>query len=157
MSLKNSRKERFLENLPCQVIEGDVARLKDGIAFQFSYFDSSQSASQSFQDWTQEQLAKLLDKLKAYSRESRQNWERERIGQGRNHVLEVYGRFPSRSDFIHPKHVPADVEWARFRLEGDCRLIGFMVNRDQCERFGLQSNVFYVVFLDAEHRFFKMN
>jgi hypothetical protein len=155
MNRKNTRKERFLESLPTQVVEGDVTRLKDGISFQFSYFDPSQPAGQAFQDWSQDQLAKLLDKLRAYSRESRIHWERERIGQGKNHVLEIYGRFPSHSDFIHPKHVPADVEWARFRLEGDSRLIGFMVNRDQSERFGLQTNVFYVVFLDAYHRFYK--
>jgi len=157
MSKPNSRKERFLREQPECLVEGDVVRLKTGLTFNFSYFDHSQSAGQNFSDWSQDQLAKLLDKLKAYSRESRLHWENEHIGQGKNTVLEVYGRIPRNSDFTHPKHVPLDIEWARFRLESKSRLIGFVVNRDQCERFDLSLNVFYVVFLDENHGFYKIN
>ena len=69
-------------------------------------------------------------------------------------VLEIYDRFPIRSDFYHPKSVPFDVEWARFRLEGDMRLIGFVIPNQIALEKGLPNNVFYIVFLDKDHRFY---
>lgn len=77
-----------------------------------------------------------------------------KIGSG-NHVLEVYGAFPRRSEFKHPHHVPSDVDWARFHLDGKKRLIGFTIPKDLCsihQRF--DGNTFYVVFLDLEHKFY---
>jgi len=74
--------------------------------------------------------------------------------------LEVYNQFPSKSDFSHPQFVPHEAMWARFRLEGSTRLIGFMIPAEydgtahQKTKMLFDSNVFYVVFLDKDHRFY---
>jgi hypothetical protein len=56
----------------------------------------------------------------------------------------IYGNFPPRdkTEFFHPIHVPEDAEWARIHVKGKTCLIGHVVK-----------NTFYLVFLDAEHRF----
>jgi hypothetical protein len=36
------------------------------------------------------------------------------------------------------------------------RLIGFIIPEDQREEYGLAKNIFYVVFIDEEHRFYKI-
>jgi len=48
-----------------------------------------------------------------------------------------------------------DVQWGRWRLEGDMRLIGFIIEPETCTRLHIPSNVFYIVFLDKDHRFYK--
>lgn len=45
---------------------------------------------------------------------------------------------------IRPMHVPEDAEWARIHVNGKQIIAGY-VNR----------NVFNVVFLDKEHKFYK--
>ena len=77
------------------------------------------------------------------------------IGRGSNHVLEIYKSFPVKSEFLYPKFIPLDVDWARFRLEGDMRLIGFFVSKEACEKMSIDPNVFHIVFLDEFHRFYK--
>jgi hypothetical protein len=155
MNRRNTRKDAFLASIPCCTVESKAGDLKKRISFNFSFFDAGQSAGQDFKDWSHEQLSKLLDKLKSFSKESVEHWRREHTGHGSQHVLEVYGAFPGKSDFIRPKHVPADIDWARFRLEFDCRLIGFLLKKEHCSEFGLDPNIFYVVFLDEHHRFYQ--
>ena len=76
-------------------------------------------------------------------------------------VLEIYGSFPKNSDFKHPKHVPHDGLWARFRLDNMTRLIGFMIPQDvdgkfdKDEGYRFDVNTFYVVFYDPGHCFYK--
>ncbi|MGI6394406.1 MAG: hypothetical protein ACOX2F_06720 [bacterium] len=110
----NRKKESFLKNLPENLIENCLSKFENKINFNFSFFDSSQG--EDFKDWNQKQLSELLNKLKHYSKESAEHWKRERIGTKNSTVLK------------HPKHIPLDVEWARFRLEGSMRLIGFMIS-----------------------------
>lgn len=166
---KGPKKTAFVESKPTDVIEtSDIAyRCK----FNFSYFDFDQAAGQSFTDWNDRcptsQLSKLNDKLKDYSRESLDKWKNTPVGTGRKggkgprrNVLEIYGDFPDKSDFVHPKSVPSDVLWARFRLEGAVRLIGFVLPGNLKGKSDNQSNLFdtntfYAVFLDKEHRFYK--
>jgi hypothetical protein len=69
-------------------------------------------------------------KLKEYGKHPIQYWLTQRCGAGGLKVLQIYGGFPSSSDFTKPKHVPTDVRWARFRLEGDMRLCGFLIPDD---------------------------
>ena len=69
-------------------------------------------------------------------------------------LLEIYNDFPLKSEFHHPNHVPAGVKWARFRLEGDQRLIGFMIDKTDVSKFNLYPDVFYIVFLDLFHKFY---
>ena len=150
---KNPLKENFLSKFPDILIKDRINNFNENIVFSFQYFDHSQPAGQNFSDWTKEQLEKLLNKLKHYSSDTMAHWRQERIGGGLS-VLEVYGNFPVRSDFIHPRHVPLDIEWARFRLEYDMRLIGFILPNRVTAENNLAKNVFYIVFLDQNHRFY---
>lgn len=157
---KNARKVAFLAGLDRPSIEADTDTLTKRCKFNFSYFDV-QAASQSFEGWTQDQLSKLLHKLKDYSRESLKHWCNTSLGKS-GKVLVVYGAFPAKTDFLVPKHVPHQAQWARFRLESAVRLVGFVLPKEYHakehpktgERY--DCNTFYVVFLDAEHRFYKV-
>ena len=80
----------------------------------------------------------------------------QRVGSGGLKVLEIYGAFPCNSDFVHPVHVPDDVRWARFRMESAVRLVGFFVDEDSARLKGLSTDIFYIVFLDKNHCFYKM-
>lgn len=156
----NSRKTSFIDSIPVSSVEAVNDLLSARCKFNFAYFEV-QPAGQSFDDWTDDQLRKLLTKLQEYSRESLLHWRGVPIGRKSGNVLSVYGGFPKNSDFTHPKHVPHEVEWGRFRLDYSVRLVGFVLpNRyDDLEhsrtRKRFDCNTFYVVFLDSEHRFYK--
>ncbi|MBM6550762.1 hypothetical protein [Marinomonas ostreistagni] len=161
MSFKNSRKDGFLSKIPTISIFSENNDLSKRCKFNFSYFDRDQDAGQDFKDWNQDNIVKLIDKLINYSKDSLEHWQREKIGRGSGHVLEVYGDFPKKSDFSHPKHVPIEAKWARFRIDSSTRLIGF-VTPETCHDMKQGSsewkfckNTFYIVFLDDEHRFYK--
>jgi hypothetical protein len=154
MNRQNQQKESFLQKIPACTIESSTKKFTN-IAFNFQFFDNSQIAGQKFSDWNHGQLIKLLDKLKNYCSETIEHWEKTPIGQGAGHVLVIYGNFPSKSDFIPPKHVPIDAKWGRFRLESDMRLVGFIIDPEKCILHKIPDNIFYVVFLDANHRFCK--
>lgn len=157
MALKksNSRKNRFLDNLPQVEIISDIMEVKGKLSFSFQYFDGSQEAGQDFKDWTNEQKDKLLEKLKEYSRKTKQEWRNSRSGGGGLKILEIYGEFPRNSDFAKPNHVPDNVKWSRFRMENMVRLIGFFVDDDVAKEKLLSTDIFYIVFLDKDHRFYK--
>ena len=154
MNRHNPQKDAFLKSIPTCTIES-VSNKFTNIAFNFQFFDKSQSAGQDFSGWTHGQLVNLLEKLKWYCSETMEHWKIEPIGHGSGHVLDIYGNFPSKSDFIHPRHVPINARWGRFRLEGDMRLIGFIVDSENCISHKIPPNIFYVVFLDAFHKFYK--
>lgn len=161
MSFQNSRKKSFLQSIPVSSIENDSDNTACKMKFNFSYFDVTQEAGQDFSDWTNEQLLKLLNKLQEYSGNSISHWTRESIGKGRNHVLEIYGSFPRKSEFKQPKHVPHQALWSRFRLESSVRLIGFILPEEfngkeqRKSGFFFCSNTFYIVFLDKDHLFYS--
>ena len=116
--------------------------------FNFSYLDINQEKASSFHDFSKEQLEKILQKLQDFSKESIMHWKR-------NTTFVNYNTFPKPSNFVHPKFVPNEVEWGRFRLEGDFRLAGFTVPYSKTENDeNLDINTFYVVFLDPEHNFY---
>ena len=152
----NPKKEKFLSNLPQQELISDIADVKGKLSFSFKYFDSNQEAGQDFKDWNDKQKQELLEKFRDYSRESKSYWLNQRAGAGGLKILEIYGQFPTNSDFKYPKHVPEKVKWARFRMESAMRLVGFFVDEDSAKTKELSTDVFYVVFLDRDHRFYKM-
>ena len=157
---KNTRKDRFLNSIPTASLESDSNLFADKCKMNFSYFDDSQDHASSFSDLTHEQLARLFNKLKNYTENSLNYWAHQRVGGGGNRVFTIYGSFPPKSNFSHPKHVPHQAEWARFRLEGDMRLVGFVVPDDFhdsiCPHCGARfdKNTFYVVFIDLRHNFY---
>ena len=154
MSRENPAKSAFLANFPDSTIESNVLRFQKNLRFSLEYFDGDQPAGQKFADWTFEQVCKLLEKLRAYTSATKVHWMNQRVGGGGLKVLEIYKDFPRKSDFTHPKFVPVDVHWARFRMESDMRLIGFFVPQDLAGPLGLDSNVFYIVFLDKDYKFY---
>ena len=152
----NPRKERFLSNLPSQEFVSEISDVKGKLSFSLKYFDGSQKAGQDFKDWNDKQKQELLEKLRDYSRESKLFWLNQRVGGGGLKVLEIYGTFPKNSDFEYPKHVPEKERRARLRMESAMRLVGFFVPEDVVEELKLSSDIFYIVFLDKDHRFYKM-
>lgn len=166
---KTPKQQAFLNSLPQSSIAD--SNLAGRCKFNFSYLDIAQEAGQSFVDWNNcggdSKLTKLLDKLKDYTRESLKYWQNQKIGKGkrggvgkRQNCLEIYGEFPIKSDFFHPPHVPEDVLWARFRIDNDTRLAGFVVpdklsGEKGVDGFLYDTNTFYIVFLDETHSFYK--
>jgi len=151
----NSKKDQFLKSITAFTIEDVWADISCRCRFNFSYLDITQQYSQDPSGWDEENLQKLFGKLKHYSSQPLSYWQQQTVGSHKNHVLEVYGAFPRKSKFTHPSHVPADVDWARFRLDGKKRFIGFMVPKGHCMfPNSFVENTFYVVFLDPEHMFY---
>lgn len=154
----NSRKDSFLSSIPTISINASENDLAQRCKFNFSYFVNDE-ASQDFKDWTQEELSKLFDKLKEYSKSPLSYWKRQNVGKYK--VLVNYGAFPTNTDFKEPVHIPIEAEWCRFHLENKPRLIGFVIpdschNEEQGNKgFRFDKNTFYVVFLDKEHKFYK--
>jgi hypothetical protein len=150
---QNSQSQKFLNALARPSLDDITDTLTIRCKFNFSYF-SLQEAGQDFCDWSPDQLHKLFEKLKAYSQNSLDYWRSEG-------VLVVYGEFPKKSDFTHPKFIPHQASWARFRLESAVRLVGFIVpeefgGRTHSETKQLYDrNTFYVTFLDKNHKFWK--
>jgi len=154
MKRPNFAKSGFLKELAEATIDNQKSRLLDNVSFNFQYFDDSQTAGQTFSDWAKSGiLLKLLDKIREYSKETISHWAHLPIGS-HGHVLEVYDEFPDNSEFRHPSYIPHDISWARFRLESGVRLIGFVLPKRKCNDFNICQNVFYVVFLDMNHRFY---
>lgn len=152
----NSRKQSFLKKLPLEESVSDVVEAKGKLSFSFKYFDGSQEAGQDFKDWTEKQKQELLEKLRDYSRESKSYWLSQRAGVRGLKILEIYNSFPRNTDFSYPRHVPCEVKWARFRMESAVRLIGFFIDDTIAAKFNISTDIFYVVFLDKDHRFYKM-
>lgn len=161
MPFENSRKDKFLRSFPAVEFNSTTCNHAGRCKFNFSYFDAAQAAGQDFGDWEKEQICKLLEKLKEYSKNPLSYWLNQRCGAGGLKILEIYDGFPRLSDFEHPQHIPKNVRWARFRLEGDMRLIGFLVpaeligTKSKNQDHVFDGNAFYVTFLDNEHRFYR--
>lgn len=154
----NPRKLSFLDGFrDITLSSGDI---KTRCRFNFSYFDDTQEFGAGLGDMSADELRTLFEKLKCYSTSSLNFWRGERCGGSRSlRVLADYGSFPDRSKFHHPKFVPIDVRWGRFRMENLSRLIGFTVPASLCgnaEKDGadFDLNTFYVVFIDREHKFY---
>lgn len=161
---KNSRASSFLKSIPETECSSYVFAEKS--KFNFSFFCGDQKAGQSIQDWATAEggssLQSLFDKLKNYNEKPLSYWKNERVGGGGLKVLAVYGDFPKKSNFTHPKAVPHDAQWARFRLGNMVRLIGFVIPTqldgneftENKNVYRLCKNTFYIVFLDREHKFY---
>ena len=153
----NSRTTGFIASIPAISMEssGIIERCK----FNFSYLDLSKPEA------LQDELSlvffnEMFEKLKHYSMYPIAHWTTEAAGRGNGTMLEIYGSFPKKSDFVHPTSVPHDAIWGRFRMDRTVRLAGFFVpnelNHKLCarEKFRFCTNTFYVVYVDLHHRFY---
>jgi len=106
------------------------------IVFSLKDFDINQE--ESFEDWEREKilsiLMKRLQEISSFSITEAQQ----------NGILTIYGDFPTKTDFTHPRHIPQGVNWARIEIKGKqkIRIAGYV-----------EENIFYIVFLDKDHRF----
>ncbi len=158
---RNKRKERFISevSLPSLIDSNLVERCK----FNFSYLDETQDGIQSIADWNQDgnkvdSLENLIKCVKEYTTQSLSYWKSQRN-------LVIYGNFPrGKTELKHPKNIPHEVHWGRFRLSGKVRLIGFVIPKELAElenskihnrNFQYCTNTFYVVFLDKDHLFYQ--
>ena len=127
---ENIREERHVDGIVPKV----VFSLKD--------IDKNQiPPGQSYEEWADNRLLPyLLEKLEYISQKTMV----EAIQEG---YIKVYGDFPPRSDFRHPTYIAADVKWAVImNIKGQKgRVAGHIID-----------NVFYIVFLDLYHNFYKM-
>ena len=73
--------------------------------------------------------------------------QRNRITAAQQGNITIYGAFPESSDFKIPRFIEGEVKWAVIKDVGGQkhRVAGYLID-----------NVFYVVFLDKDHKFFKM-
>lgn len=120
-----------------KVINADKASIKDVdvselMVFSFSHFCRNQGCS--FRQWEKDGVLRYaLEKIEAYSK--------KRIFE-QDGTYTIYGDFPKKTDFKHPSYIPQDAQWARIHVNGDHIIAGHIIK-----------NVFYVVFLDSEHKF----
>lgn len=157
-SFPNKHRTKKLQDLSeLSGVQDAANNLTERCTFNFSYFDCSQECGVEFFDLSASRQKKVIQSLVDYSKNSLSYWE----GQGETFV--VYDNFPptSKTEFFHPKHVPHDVCWCRFRLAAEFRLIGFTVpgtlheqRHDKTKKL-YSANTFYVVFLDPKHKFWK--
>lgn len=151
MSKTNKTKAEYLRSIENK--NEFVKKLSNNIAFNLKYFQSGTGAGQSFEEWEHDKLlADLNNKLKGFSEKKKQ----ELLMDG---TLEIYRSYPKDSRFNKPIALKdAEITWARLRLTGARRLIGFfvsqnMLNESNPEDAHALKDVFYIVFLDKNHDF----
>lgn len=154
----NPRKQNFLDSVPIASFENIDDNIAARCKFNFSYFSVPPERS-GFENWSQENLVDLIDKLKEYGKYPLTHWMGQRIGRSGT-VLSIYQEFPKKSRFTFPKHVPHQAHWGRFRLDWSGRLCGFVIPNQYINSMQASSghrfdcNTFYVVFIDEDHEFY---
>jgi hypothetical protein len=121
--------------------DNDTAKREeeDGL-FLLSLKDLDREQGQQLVDWEEEKiLARALDAIRGYCCSPL-------VSQMNTDKFTCYGNFPhdSVTEFRHPAHVPEDALWARIHITGKQCVVGHIVR-----------NVFYIVFLDKDHGFYK--
>lgn len=105
-----------------------------------SFKDIDRNQGQSFDNWEHESLLALaINKLREVCQLT--------VGQATSQqIIKPYTKvgFPPESGFTHPKHVLPDVTWCSMHIQGKECVIGYF-----------DENIFYVVFLDKDHEFWK--
>ena len=150
--MKNNKKNNKLKKINLEliaVLNTEFSKMALRCKFNFSYLDINQGDTVSFGDLNEEKLKKLINQITSFSKESILYWK-----QCKRFVN--YGEFPQSSKLNKPSFVPSGVEWSRFRLEGGFRLAGFTVPHEITKaHVDLDTNTFYVVFLDPDHKFYS--
>ncbi len=161
---QNSRTLQYINDYPETIVE--TAGIAPLLKFNLKFLEVNQKdvGFCALEDLTDSDREMQLDKMKWFSTESRFTWETKPTGRGERPLLVVYDNIPGKSKAKHPKNVPSDVSWARFRLEGRFRLVGFFIpdSLDKCpykangREYYYDRNTFYVVFLDPNHNFYPV-
>ena len=113
--------------------EEAISKYEKKFVVSFQYLDRNQG--QTFEEWEKEGLlVNMLNTLRDYCQKT--------MEENKGPKFKEYGSFPPKTAFKHPKHVPHNASWASLHLNGKTCLGGH-----------IYENVFYVVFLDKEHKF----
>ncbi len=144
MGFKNRMKANYRETSRLQnnkeerPVKGDLPLM----CFSFKDFDQNQCPpGQTYEQWQKDKLlAYMLTKFGYVC----QCTVPEALQKG---FLKIYDAFPPRSDFRIPQFIEGDVKWAVIMdIKGQKhRVAGHIID-----------NVFYVVFLDKDHVFYRM-
>lgn len=137
----NIKKERKIDSLSSQ--SELIDKSKEHISFSFEYFLYGENYGQSFKEWENEKiLSDLNEKLKSFSSKTYNELIQDK-------ALEIFNFFPIDSKFDKPIFLKGNtsIRWARLKITGLRRLIGFFFNDEVCK------NIFYIVFLDKNHEF----
>lgn len=105
----NSKKSSFLDEKDNTSLTAGRDTITTRCKFNFSYFTKQPNAGQDFHEWTHDELIRLLNTMKEYSREPLSFWTSQQRGRGK--TLTIYDKFPPKSDFEVPPHIPSDVAW----------------------------------------------
>ena len=146
MSNKSKKNSKFnalgssVERKANNRIERQVAEERPLMLYSFKDFqyNSQIPPGQTYSDWQEaELLAYMLDKFGHICNCNRIEAEQQRF-------IKVYGDFPSNSEFANP-FPESELVWAVImRIAGQKgRVAGYVIG-----------HIFYVVFLDAEHKFY---
>lgn len=100
------------------------------------------------------ELIDLFEDIKLTSSDTLKRWRQTGVGKNRYSKLEVYGEYPSKSDFICPRAIPSHACWARIRINSNVRLVGFLLPDENGSPEFLDT--FFVVFYDPTHSFYKL-
>lgn len=106
--------------------------------FTVSFRHLDRKQGNNMYEWEQNNiLAHSIDVLAGYCNDTV-------LSQTDGKKFTIYGDFPpnEKTEYTFPSQVPEDANWARIHVTGLQCLIGHIVQ-----------NVFYVVFLDGEHKF----
>jgi hypothetical protein len=124
----------LLQNIKKPSIEDEEE--KSHLVISLKHLDRNQG--QTFNQWEEDRiLADALDVLCGYCHDTLQK-------QCCNEKFKPYSSFPppDKTEYYFPSHVPPDAHWACMHVKGKQCVVGHIVR-----------NVFYIVFLDKEHRF----
>ena len=132
----DSRFERSRNTRDEKKVKEDLPK----IVFSFKDFDIKQiPPGQSYDSWQMDQILAYM--LQKFGHICSLNIVEAQLQR----VLKIYGNFPSKTDFKLPQHIVDNVNWAVIMdIKGQKgRVAGHLIE-----------NIFYVVFLDSEHRFY---
>lgn len=135
---KNKFNEREISSYDRSI--GELA-LKTGkkdplIVLTLKDFDRNQG--EDFDTWQEDGLLSLaLNKL-------REICNLTKLEATTKQIIKEYpkGVFPPKSEFNHPKHIPQNIAWCTIHIQGKECVIGYF-----------EDNIFSIVFLDKDHRF----
>jgi hypothetical protein len=134
-STDDSRFERSRDTREEKKVKEDLPKM----VFSFKDFDINQiPPGQSYDKWQEDKLLACM--LQKFGHICGLNI----VEAQQQKVLKIYGYFPAKTDFKAPQNITGDVNWAVImNIKGQkARVAGHIIN-----------NIFYVVFLDQEHRF----
>lgn len=126
------------DNSPLKGASKSSNRYLRHISFSFKDMDTNQYLKENFENWNSEDLLlKLINKIKDVSKLTRD----EATAQN---IIKIYGSFPpsDKTEYSVPSYLNEELQWGVLHVQGKEVVAGHMIE-----------NIFYIVFLDKEHKF----